>query len=101
VYVGLPTYYTVLGSKVAPWLAELYLAKTAVSGQQSEAPPDRQNREGNLMAPPPGDPGAHGPYDERAHGRSLAWLATRHRWAMAAGAATGAGALAAARLARR
>jgi len=99
IYVGLPTYYTVLGSKIAPWLAELYLSRTAVGGQQSDAPPDPQNRDGNLMEPPPGDPGAHGPYDERAHGRSVAWFATRHRWALAGGilaaAALGAGRLAA------
>ena len=102
VYVGIPTYYTVLGSKFAPWLAEVYLAKTAVGGQLSEAPPDPENREGNLMEPPPGDPGAHGPYDERAHGRSLAWAATRHRWALGTVAlAATAGAATAARLARR
>jgi len=96
VYVGIPTYYTVLGSKFAPWLAELYLAKTAVSGQQTEGPPDAGNREGNLMEPPPGDPGAHGPFDEKAHEHSVAWLATRHRRALAgalAGAALGAATL--------
>ncbi|HVX32914.1 MAG TPA: SDR family oxidoreductase [Solirubrobacterales bacterium] len=93
VYVGIPTYYTVLGGKVAPWLAELYLAKTAVSGQQTEGPPGPENREGNLMAPPPGDPGAHGPFDEKAHERSLAWWMSRHRNALGAGALAGAAAL--------
>jgi NAD(P)-dependent dehydrogenase (short-subunit alcohol dehydrogenase family) len=97
VYVGIPTYYTVLGSKFAPWLAELYLARTAVSGQQTETPPDPENREGNLMEPPPGDPGAHGPFDEKAHERSVAWLATRHRWALG-GALAGAVALGSVRL---
>ncbi|MBS1861166.1 MAG: SDR family oxidoreductase [Actinobacteria bacterium] len=101
IYVGISTYYTVLGSKLAPWIAERYLARTAVSGQQTEAPPDPENREGNLMAPPPGDPGAHGPFDEQAHGRSLAWSATRHRRALGAGALAGAAALTAACLARR
>jgi NAD(P)-dependent dehydrogenase (short-subunit alcohol dehydrogenase family) len=97
IYVGLPTYYTVLGSKFAPWLAELYLAKTAVSGQQTDGPPDAQNREGNLMESPPGDPGAHGPFDEEAHGRSPLLWASKHRLALAAaglaGAASGATAL--------
>src|SRR3954452_25131275 len=43
VYVGAPTVYTIWGNKLAPWLAERYLAKTAVSGQLSDAPkrPDR------------------------------------------------------------
>jgi NAD(P)-dependent dehydrogenase (short-subunit alcohol dehydrogenase family) len=92
IYVGVSTYYTVLGSKLAPWIAERYLARTAVAGQQTDAPPGPQNREGNLMEPPPGDPGAHGPFDEQAHGRSGAWFATRHRLSLAAalaGAALG------------
>jgi NAD(P)-dependent dehydrogenase (short-subunit alcohol dehydrogenase family) len=100
IYVGVPTYYTVLGSKFAPWLAELYLARTAVSGQQTEGPPDVQNRAGNLMEPPPGDPGAHGPFDDEAHGRSLTWWVSRNRWALAGGA-LGAAALGAAGLAAR
>ncbi|HTT95629.1 MAG TPA: SDR family oxidoreductase [Solirubrobacterales bacterium] len=101
VYVGLPTYYTVLGSKFAPWLAELYLARTAVSGQQAEEPPDPGNRAGNLMEAPPGDPGAHGPFDERAHPRALTWWVSRHRRALAGGTVAGAAALLAARLGRR
>jgi NAD(P)-dependent dehydrogenase (short-subunit alcohol dehydrogenase family) len=98
IYVGVPTYYTVLGSKFAPWLAELYLAKTAVSGQQAEEPPDEENRDGNLMEAPPGDPGAHGPFDEKAHDRSAVWWMSRHRLALGGGALAGAAALGAARL---
>jgi NAD(P)-dependent dehydrogenase (short-subunit alcohol dehydrogenase family) len=101
VYVGLPTYYTVVGSKLAPWLAELYLAKTAVSGQQMEAPPDAENREGNLMDPPPGDPGAHGRFDEKAHAHSAAWFATRHRLALGGAALGAAASVGAARLLSR
>jgi NAD(P)-dependent dehydrogenase (short-subunit alcohol dehydrogenase family) len=101
VYVGVPTVYTIWGNKVAPWLAERYLAATAVSGQLSDVD-KRPDRPDNLEAPPPGDPGAHGPYDERAHGHSIQWALTRHRRAIAAvGAAlvAGAGAAAAARAA--
>ena len=82
IYVGVPTVYTVLGSKFAPWLAERYLARTAVSGQQAESPPSGENREGNLMEPPGGDPGAHGGFDEKAHQHSAQWWATRHRGAL-------------------
>ncbi len=46
VYVGVPTVYTVLGSKFAPWLAERYLARTAVKGQQTEGPADRDQPRG-------------------------------------------------------
>ncbi|MGN6663062.1 MAG: SDR family oxidoreductase [Solirubrobacterales bacterium] len=88
-YVGISTVYTVLGSKFAPWIAERYLAKTAVSGQQTEDPPDAQNEEGNLMEPQPGDPGAHGRFDEKAHGCSPQWWASKHR-GLLAGAATAA-----------
>jgi NAD(P)-dependent dehydrogenase (short-subunit alcohol dehydrogenase family) len=101
IYVGLPTYYTVLGSKFAPWLAELYLAKTAVSGQQSKEPPDSQNREGNLNEPPPGDPGAHGPFDEEAHERSPLLWASKNRLALAGGGLLSIGAAGAARLLSR
>ncbi|HET7589671.1 MAG TPA: SDR family oxidoreductase [Solirubrobacterales bacterium] len=94
VYVGIPTVYTVMGSKFAPWIAERYLAKTAVSGQQAEFPPDDQNRAGNLTHPQPGDPGAHGRFDGKAHGRSAQWWASKHRGLLAAAGAallTGAG----------
>jgi NAD(P)-dependent dehydrogenase (short-subunit alcohol dehydrogenase family) len=96
VYVGIPTVYTIWGNKVAPWLAERYLARTAVGSQLSEQDkrPDRQD---NLFAPPPGDPGAHGPYDDRAHEHSVQLWATKHRRGLlgaAAGAASAAAALA-------
>jgi NAD(P)-dependent dehydrogenase (short-subunit alcohol dehydrogenase family) len=91
VFVGGSTVYTIWGNKVAPWLAELYLAKTAVKGQLSGAdkPADRPD---NLFDVVRGDPGAHGPYDEGAHARSVQLWATKHRRAVLGGAA---GALAA------
>ncbi|HEY2771401.1 MAG TPA: SDR family oxidoreductase [Solirubrobacteraceae bacterium] len=89
-YVGFPTVYTIVGNKVAPWLAERYLAKTAVKGQQTDqtVPGDRPN---NLFEPLDAerDEGAHGIFDDQAHGRSpQAWL-SRHRRSssLAAGAA--------------
>jgi NAD(P)-dependent dehydrogenase (short-subunit alcohol dehydrogenase family) len=83
VYVGLPTVYTILGNRIAPWLAERYLAATAVRGQLSRRPKP-PGRADNLFAPPAGDPGARGPYSDRAHARSLQWWATRHRRALGA-----------------
>jgi NAD(P)-dependent dehydrogenase (short-subunit alcohol dehydrogenase family) len=87
VYVGISTVYTVLGSKFAPRVAEWYLARSAVKGQQTEDPPDRQNREGNLMEPQPGDRGARGRFSDKAHERSLQWWSSKHRGALAAAAA--------------
>jgi NAD(P)-dependent dehydrogenase (short-subunit alcohol dehydrogenase family) len=99
VWVGIPTLYTIWGNKLTPWLAERYLAKTAVSGQQSgvEKSPDRVD---NLFSPPAGDPGAHGDYDDKAHAHSIQLMATKHRRSLLAGLA-GAGAAAAAAVAVR
>jgi len=84
VYVGVATVYTILGNKLAPWLAERYLARTAVSGQQIQGePPDPLNEDGNLFKPEAGDPGARGRFDGQAHGRSPQWWASRHRGALA------------------
>src|SRR5207248_5553956 len=99
VYVGIPTIYTILGSKVAPWLAERYLARTAVSGQQTQQPLDG-DRPDNLFEPIHHDEGAHGPFDDRSHPHSpQIWLSAHRRW-LVAGAVAAAAAGAAARAAR-
>jgi NAD(P)-dependent dehydrogenase (short-subunit alcohol dehydrogenase family) len=87
VYVGISTVYTVLGSKFAPRIAERYLARSAVKGQQTEAPPDAQNQDGNLMEPQPGDLGARGRFSGKAHERSPQWWASKHRGLLAAAGA--------------
>jgi NAD(P)-dependent dehydrogenase (short-subunit alcohol dehydrogenase family) len=79
-YVGFPTVYTIIGNKLAPWLAERYLARTAVDGQQTDERFDG-TAAANLFEPVDGDhdEGAHGGFDDQAHRRSeQAWL-TRHR----------------------
>ena len=96
-YVGFPTVYTIIGNKLAPWLAERYLARTAVDGQQTEERFDG-TAAANLFEPVDSDhdEGAHGGFDDQAHRRSAqAWL-SRHRLpsglAAAALGAAGAGA---------
>src|SRR4051794_10828673 len=69
-YVGGPTVKTIVGNKMAPWLVERLLAKQGFSGQQSDTPAD-PDRKDNLISPPPGDPGAHGPYDQKARTSSI------------------------------
>ncbi len=79
-YVGFSTVYTIIGNKLAPWLAERYLARTAVDGQQTDQPFDG-TATANLFEPTDEsrDEGAHGDFDDQAHPRSpQAWL-TRHR----------------------
>jgi NAD(P)-dependent dehydrogenase (short-subunit alcohol dehydrogenase family) len=96
-YVGFPTVYTIVGNKLAPWLAERYLAKTAVDGQQTSEQYDGA-KAANLWQPVDSDhdEGAHGSFDSEAKPRSgEAWL-SRHRLATglgAVGAAAGAGLL--------
>jgi NAD(P)-dependent dehydrogenase (short-subunit alcohol dehydrogenase family) len=102
-YVGFPTMYTIIGNKLAPWLAERYLAKTAVDGQQTSQRFDG-TKAANLFEPVDGDhdEGAHGIFDDQAHRYSQqAWL-SRHRLGSGlAIAAAAAGGAAGALLARR
>jgi NAD(P)-dependent dehydrogenase (short-subunit alcohol dehydrogenase family) len=102
-YVGFSTVYTIIGNKLAPWLAERYLAKTAVDGQQTDQPYDG-TKNANLFEPTDDDrdEGAHGGFDDQAHRRSpQAWL-SRHRLASGLAAASlGAAGAAGALLARR
>ena len=99
-WVGAPSVYTILGNKLSPLTAEIYLAKTAVSGQQTDQPlsPDRR---ANLFSAPSGDPGARGAYDDLAHSHSPQSWASLHRRSLLAGLAAGMAAGAAALLRRR
>jgi|SRR3954451_3939340 len=87
-YVGMPTVKTIVGNKVAPWLVERVLAKQGFGGQQSDKPAD-PNRPDNLFSPPPGDAGAHGPYNGQARTSSIQLQLAERRGTLAA-AATGA-----------
>jgi short-subunit dehydrogenase len=89
VFVGWPTVKAILGSRIAPWFADRYVAKSGYGAQQT--PPATPNdRPGNLFEPPPGDPGAHGDFGDRAKPRSWLWWANSHRQllGLAAGAGT-------------
>jgi len=98
-WVGASTVATVLGNMVAPGLLDHYLGKTGYKSQQTDQPRD-PNRPANLWEPVPGDHGAHGPFDERAHSRGIQLWASAHR-GLVAGAIAGVAGLAAARRARR
>ena len=92
-YVGWPTVQAVVGNKIAPGLADLYLARTGYDSQQIDEPvsPDRRD---NLFEPVPGDFAAHGRFDDRAKARSAQlWLTKRRRWLVAGALAALAGAV--------
>ena len=61
-YVGAPTWKTILGNKVAPAIVDVYLAKNGYSGQQADEPVNG-DRPDNLFSPLDRDEGAHGRFD--------------------------------------
>ncbi|PWI44440.1 SDR family oxidoreductase [Streptomyces sp. ICBB 8177] len=91
-WVGASTAATILGNKVAPALLDRYLARTGFSSQQTG---DEQpaSRPANLWRPvddePGSDHGAHGTFDDRAHGRAPQLWFSHHRGAVVASAAAG------------
>ncbi len=94
-WVAASTVATILGNMVAPSVADWYLARTNVKGQQSDTPLPPDHRD-YLFDPVGEDRGAHGPYGAEAKDVSWQWRASKHRRALlgAAGAVT-AGAMAA------
>jgi NAD(P)-dependent dehydrogenase (short-subunit alcohol dehydrogenase family) len=88
-WVGLSTAYTILGERVAPKLLDLYLGRSGVQSQQTSQ--DTPRREPNVFAPADEtvDAGAHGPFDDRAHGSDpLLWLSMHRRAILATLAAS-------------
>jgi NAD(P)-dependent dehydrogenase (short-subunit alcohol dehydrogenase family) len=84
IYVGAPTVAAITGNKIAPGLLDHYLGRTGYDSQQTQEPED-PNRPDNLWKPLPGDHGAHGDFDQRAHDRSYeAWADLHRNWLIAA-----------------
>ncbi|HEY7105411.1 MAG TPA: SDR family oxidoreductase [Acidimicrobiia bacterium] len=86
-YVGLSTSLTVLANKLAPGLLDRYLAATGYRAQQMARAVD-PDRPDNLFAPVPGDHGAHGIFDDRAHDHAAQLWFTTHKAVLAAGLAS-------------
>ena len=79
--VGLPTTVAIEGTKIAPGLGDWYLARSGYEAQQTNEPEDPK-RLHNLWHPVPGDHGAHGRFDHRAHEHSPATWMSMHRAAL-------------------
>ncbi|TQJ91243.1 SDR family oxidoreductase [Streptomyces sp. SLBN-31] len=92
-WVGGSTVATLLGQRIAPALLDRYLARTGYDSQQTDDPVE-PSRPVNLWEPADGaqsaDHGAHGVFDNQAHGRSLQLWLSRHRRPLAWGAAAAA-----------
>jgi len=86
VWVGMPTVKTIIANRVAPGLLDRLLARVGYSGQLTGEPMPA-DAPGNLFAPVPGPYGAHGRFDARARRESWEFFTSRHRTALAGGAA--------------
>lgn len=77
-WVGESTVMTIIGNRFAARVADWYLAKSGYSGQQA---PDvtKPMMTPNLNEPTPGDHGAHGVFDSRAHAITPQTWAIRNR----------------------
>lgn len=93
-YAGWSTVKAIFGNKLVPSFADRYLASMGYESQQYDGAED-PNRPNNLYEPLPGDHGAHGNFDDRAHPHSLElWAETHVKWlAAAAGIGVAAAAL--------
>lgn len=84
-YVGTSTNVAIIGNKFAAGLADHYLAKSGFESQQTDEPEDPARMD-NLWIPPPGDPGAHGRFDDESSKKSLQLWANNHRSLLLGGA---------------
>jgi short-subunit dehydrogenase len=82
-WVGVPTVAAIIASRLIPGLLDHYLGRTGFESQQTREPAD-PDRPDNLWEPVPGDLGARGRFDGRAHPRSLQAWASAHRRALVA-----------------
>lgn len=98
--VGESTVGTVIGNRLIAPLLDRYLARTGISGQQTDQPRDTMAGD-YLDAPVPGDHGAHGEFDDRQWRTSPQILMLLHRRALAAGAGAAVAAGTASALLRR
>jgi NADP-dependent 3-hydroxy acid dehydrogenase YdfG len=76
-FVGGSTVKAIFGNKLAPSLADHYLAKTGYQSQQRPEPAE-PNRRDNLYQPLEGDHGAHGAFDKQSRDQSWEFWAESH-----------------------
>ncbi|KAA2241098.1 SDR family oxidoreductase [Salinarimonas soli] len=89
-WVGGPAAQAILGTLAMPGTLDRMMARQAWAGQQTSEP--ARPHADNLFEPPPGDPGAHGRFGDRARTRVNAVSATTARGLVAlaaVGAAAG------------
>lgn len=95
IYVGLPTVMNIVGERLAPWLLDRYLARSGYESQMTGQDLDPRGHD-NLFDPVDEDRGAHGPFDDQAHGISPQYELAKRRSLLLAGAGAAAAAAGAA-----
>ena len=88
-WVGYSTLQAIIGTLIAPSIADRYLAWKGIEGQQVKDMPVSPDRPSNLFEPVPGVAATHGIFDDKAKTTSPQLWATTHRWLLA-GATAGA-----------
>ena len=84
-WIGVSTAYTILGERLAPKLADFYLAKTGVSGQQTDKSLPRLGSNVGQPRDDDADQGAHGPFDDKAYAKDpVTWLSMHRREVLSA-----------------
>ncbi len=79
VWVGYSSVLAILGNRLAPSLADRYLARTGISGQQISDMPTSPERPDNLFEPATGIAATHGMFDDQAQAHSPQLWAATHR----------------------
>jgi len=87
IWVGGSSVLGIVANKLAPGLADRYLARRGFSGQVT-GDPKEANHGDNLFEPAPGIYGAHGDFDERASRHSPQLWAAKHRASLTLAALT-------------
>jgi NAD(P)-dependent dehydrogenase (short-subunit alcohol dehydrogenase family) len=88
VVCGASAAVAIVGNKLAPAIADRYLARTGYQAQQIAGMPVAPDRSSNLFTPVPEHAATHGIFDDRAKPRSIHTWVNTHR-ATAAGALIG------------
>jgi NAD(P)-dependent dehydrogenase (short-subunit alcohol dehydrogenase family) len=83
IYCGGTAVAVILANKLAPGIADRYLARTGVDSQQMKCHPVSPDRPDNLFSPVPELAATHGIFDDRSRAQSYQLWATTHRGVIA------------------
>lgn len=82
IWLGGSTWEVILGNRIAPWLLDWYLGKSAWSGQMRSTP-NPPDAPANLFETVPGHQGAHGSFDAEARDKAYTLWVQEHPLAVA------------------